>query len=77
MGLYSGGLIIERIFASEIWGAYFREGFFFFYYLFHFIFLGGGAYYPNFSLITQHFIQYNAKIKLQKHLEKENMRLAL
>ena len=29
MGLYSGGLIIERIFASEIWGAYFREGFFF------------------------------------------------
>ena len=29
MGLYSGGLIIGRIFASEIWGAYFREGFFF------------------------------------------------
>ena len=28
MGLYSGGLIIGRIFASEIWGAYFREGFF-------------------------------------------------
>ena len=26
MGLYSGGLIIGRIFASEIWGAYFREG---------------------------------------------------
>ena len=35
MGLYSGGLIIERIFASEIWGAYFREGLFFF--------LGGGG----------------------------------
>ena len=34
MGLYSGGLIIGRIFASEIWGAYFREGFFF---------LGGGG----------------------------------
>ena len=33
MGLYSGGLIIGRIFASEIWGAYFREGFF----------LGGGS----------------------------------
>ena len=33
MGLYSGGLIIGRIFASEIWGAYFREGFF----------LGGGG----------------------------------
>ena len=29
MGLYSGGLIIGRIFASEIWGAYFREGLFF------------------------------------------------
>ena len=26
MGLYSGGLIIGRIFASEIWRAYFREG---------------------------------------------------
>ena len=44
MGLYSGGLIIGRIFASEIWGAYFREGFFF----------GGGggmgAYYRNFKV---------------------------
>ena len=29
LGLYSGGLIIRRISASEIWGAYFREGFFF------------------------------------------------
>ena len=28
MGLYSGGLIIGRSFASEIWGAYFREGLF-------------------------------------------------
>ena len=28
MGLYTGGLIIGRIFASEIWGAFFREGFF-------------------------------------------------
>ena len=30
MGLYSGGLIIGKIFASEIWvwgvGAYFRKG---------------------------------------------------
>ena len=26
--IYSGGLIIGRIFASEIWGAYFREGLF-------------------------------------------------
>ena len=30
MGLYLGGLIIGRIFASEIWGAYFREVVFFF-----------------------------------------------
>ena len=29
MGLYPGGLIIGRIFASEIWGAYFREGLYF------------------------------------------------
>ena len=28
MGLYSGGLITRRIFVSEIWGAYFREGLF-------------------------------------------------
>ena len=29
MGLYSGGLIIGSIFASEIWVAYFSEGFLF------------------------------------------------
>ena len=28
MGLYLGGLIIRRIVASEIWGAYFQEGLF-------------------------------------------------
>ena len=28
MGLYLGGLIIGRIFESEIWGAYFREALF-------------------------------------------------
>ena len=28
MGLYLGGLIIGRIFVSEIWGAYFLEGLF-------------------------------------------------
>ena len=33
MGLYSDGLIIGRIFASEIWGPYSGEGLFF---------LGGG-----------------------------------
>ena len=35
MGLYSGGLIDGRIFASEIWGAYFWEGLF--------SFFGGGG----------------------------------
>ena len=43
MGLYSGGLIIGRICASEIWGAYFQEGFFFW---------GGGAYCRNFMLMS-------------------------
>ena len=47
MGLYSGGLIIGSIFASEIWGAYFREGLLLF-------FLveggGGGAYYRNLTV---------------------------
>ena len=38
MGLYSGGLIIERIFASEIWGAYFQEGL-----LFLLFFVWGGG----------------------------------
>ena len=28
MGLYSGGFIIGRIFASEIWGPYYQEGLF-------------------------------------------------
>ena len=39
MGLYSGGLIIERIFAFEIWGAYFREGLL----LLLFFLVGGGG----------------------------------
>ena len=38
MGLYSGGLIIGRIFASGIWGAYFLGGLFW------------GAYYRNFTV---------------------------
>ena len=42
MGLNSGGLIIGRTFASEIWGAYFQESFFWGW--------GGGAYYRNFIL---------------------------
>ena len=42
MGLCSGGLIIGRICASEIWGAYFREG----------SFGGEGAYYWNFMVFS-------------------------
>ena len=41
MGLYSGGLIIGRIFASENWGAYFRDGLFI--YLFIYFGWGGGG----------------------------------
>ena len=46
MGLYSGGLIIGRIFESAIWGggAYFREALFFFG-------GGGGSYYRNFTVV--------------------------
>ena len=42
MGLYLGGLIIGRIFASEIWGPCFREGLFFLF-SFLFFFAGGGG----------------------------------
>ena len=63
MGLSSGGLIIGRIFASEIWRAYFREGLFLlFYYVFYFIlfyfyfyfFFRGGAYNWNFTVYDFH-----------------------
>ena len=54
MSLYSGGLIIGRIFTSEIWGAYFREGLSFIYlfiYLFYYYyyFFGGGGLLSEFS----------------------------
>ena len=54
MGLYSGGLIIGRISASEIWGAYFSEGLFIF--LFFYFFGGeggGGGYYRNFTVFDK------------------------
>ena len=41
IGLYSGGLIIGRIFASEMWGAYIWEG----------LFSGGLIYYQNFLVM--------------------------
>ena len=49
MGLYLGGLIIGKIFASEIWGAYFREGLLF---LFFFLGGGGGGGYRNFTVCS-------------------------
>ena len=42
MGLYSGGLIIERIFASDIWGAYFRESLLLLLFI-YFFWVGGGV----------------------------------
>ena len=52
MGFYSGGLIIGRIFASEIWGAYFRDGLFIysFIYLLLFFFFGGGGLLSEFTV---------------------------
>ena len=37
MGLYSGGLISGRIFASEILGAYFRKGLFIYLFIILFV----------------------------------------
>ena len=48
MGLYLGGLIIGRIFASKICGTYFWEGLFFVVLVF---FWGGEAYYRNFMVV--------------------------
>ena len=47
MGLYWGGLIIGRIFASEVLRAYFREGLFW------------GAYYRNFTVFER--MQFQTK----------------
>ena len=43
MGLYSGGFIIGRLCASEIWRAYFREGLLLLLLLIFFFFWGGGG----------------------------------
>ena len=59
MGLYSGRLIIRRIFASEIWGAYFWEGLFFF-----FFFGGGGGLLPEFYGIIDYFTVQLIPVKL-------------
>ena len=50
MGLYSGGLIIARISASEIWGGGLIFGRA--YVSFSFFFFGGGAYYRNFTVFS-------------------------
>ena len=81
MGLYSGGFIIGRILASEIWG----EGLIFgraylFIYLFIYLFFfwgGGAAYYGNFtvfkvavtdpfsSLLDRHLICFKGSVKTE------------
>ena len=47
MGLFSAGLLIGRILASEMWGAYFQEGLIFYLLLIFFFLGGGGGYYRN------------------------------
>ena len=49
MGLCLGGLIVGRIFASEIWGLIFGRSYLFIYLFF---FGGGGAYYQNFTVCS-------------------------
>ena len=53
MVLYSGGLIIGSIFASEIWGGgcLFSGGLIY-------LFIGGGAYYRNFTVFKNEFVEY-------------------
>ena len=54
MGLYSGGLIVGRISASEIWGTYFSEGLFInFFLIIKIFFFGGGGYYRNFTVFDK------------------------
>ena len=45
MGLYWAGLIIGRILAPQIWGAYFWKSFFYYYFIifYLFFFFGGGG----------------------------------
>ena len=43
MGLYLGGLITRRIFASEVWGPYFGEGLLLLIYMYIFFFFWGGG----------------------------------
>ena len=54
MGLYSGGLIIGRIFPSEIWGGggliFGRAYYYYFIYFLFFLAGGGGAYYRGFTV---------------------------
>ena len=58
MGFYLGGLIIGRIFVSEICGAFLFLFFvfvFLFLFLFCFVFLGeAGFYYQNFTVLGQY-----------------------
>ena len=57
MGLYSGGFIIGRIFASEIWGAYFQEDLFLRGLIIGILrYMGKGSYYKADCVISS---QYN------------------
>ena len=58
MVLYSGKLIIGRISAPEIRGAYFQEDLCLFSIIIIFFFLGGGAYYRNF---TVYILKYDGR----------------
>ena len=54
MRLYSGGLIIGRTFASEIWEVYLWEGLFIYLFIYLLLlFFGGegGAYFRNFTVL--------------------------
>ena len=76
MGLYTGGLIIGRILAPEIWGSYFREGLFiylliylFIYFIlfifsFNFFFRGGGGLLSEFYGVTRRSLNSDIKTKL-------------
>ena len=57
MGFYLGGLVIGRIFAPEIWGAYFWEGLLFFF--FGRGGGGGGGLLSEFYSIEEHMLWIN------------------
>ena len=55
MGLYLGGCIIVRIFASEIRGAYFQKGLFIYLFIYFRGWVGGGGLLLEFYGISNGF----------------------